>query len=183
MSFPGVVKPSPWPGLQTSSQYHPGHLWHHRHGSLAANPDIAVKRHSPSPSPFRQQQQTPVFRFDNFPNNNEALASSPPPSSLASTPVESVVRIGDNEENTAGVPSTPNSLQLSPTSLARKKRVRRSRCGSCVGCSRKENCGSCSVCTNPNRTNSVCKLKRCEILKRRVSSWCLVLTLVCLPLL
>jgi hypothetical protein len=76
-----------------------------------------------------------------------------------------VVKIGSNEN---GVPKTPSD-RLSPTNVVKKKHMRRSRCGSCVGCTRRDNCGTCCVCTNPNATKSVCKLRRCELLKRRVS--------------
>lgn len=64
-----------------------------------------------------------------------------------------------------------NPSNVSPPNIAKKtKRIRRKRCSMCVGCLRKENCGVCSVCTNPNATNSVCKMKRCDALKRRPSS-------------
>lgn len=217
MSFPGVVKPSPWPGLQGNSQFHPGPLWHHHshlHGTHAspmpsdvsekisattrfkvlpqapqryatASPSTVVERparDSDSPatllvgtSPF---PRPPAFVLEDHltikpaPHSNESEVISPPkqqvPVSTSPTaPDEGVVRIGANEESSAGIPMTP---QLSPTSAARKqKRIRRRRCGSCAGCSRNENCGTCSVCTNQNTTNSVCKLRRCDILKRRVS--------------
>ena len=61
--------------------------------------------------------------------------------------------------------STATSLSPGP----KKKRIRRKRCWTCVGCQRRDNCGNCSVCTNPNATNSVCKMRRCEALKRRPS--------------
>lgn len=188
MSFPGVVKPSPWPGLQPNSQFHGGHLWPHHHHHSGAQPNspgdisenisatthfkvvpqaydpVAVKRgrdaDSPTPSQFRRPS---VSLFDDFSSQAVPISSEPSPGPSP------VVRIGDNPENSAVTPTTPG--QLSPTAISRKKRIRRSRCGSCEGCTKKENCGACSVCTNPNATNSVCKLKRCEILKRRVS-WC-----------
>lgn len=176
MSFPGVAKPSPWPGLQ----HHPamaGHLWthhHHHNGAQANHPDgisekikvapQAIKRSrdvdSPTPSPFRQP---PVFVFDDFLPKVTPVSGEPSPSVPCSS-----AKIGDNEESSAAVPKTPTE-QLSPTAIARKKHVRRSRCGSCVGCTKRDNCGTCSVCTNPNATKSVCKLRRCELLKRRVS--------------
>ena len=203
MSFPGVVKPSPWPGLQGNSQFHPAMaspLWHHRHnhlhGTHASPSDVSekisattrfkvlpqtpryatstvVERDSDSPvtpgtSPFSRPS---AFLFDDHltkpaPYSNESELISPPKQTIVSTPApdEGVVRISVNEESSAVAP------QLSPTSAARKqKRIRRRRCGSCAGCSRNENCGTCSVCTNQNTTNSVCKLRRCDILKRRVS--------------
>ena len=188
MSFPGVVKPSPWPGLQP----HSGHLWtHHHHGHhngsqanqtdginekmssthFKASPQ-AMKRsrdtESPTPSPFRQP---PVFVFDDFlpkPTPTSSESSTPVEAVTASTPVV-VKQLGDSEGSSAAAVPKPPSEQVSPTAVAKKKHVRRSRCGSCVGCTRRDNCGTCCVCTNPNATKSVCKLRRCELLKRRVS--------------
>ena len=77
---------------------------------------------------------------------------------------------GVNEDTAVGLRNLTPSGLASPTNLSKKKRVRRKRCGSCVGCTRRNSCGCCSVCTNANATNSVCKLKRCEALKRRVSN-------------
>ena len=70
-------------------------------------------------------------------------------------------------------PGTPSegTLPTASPNLLRKKlpRTRRKRCGVCVGCTRKDNCGCCCVCTNINATNSICKLRRCEALKRKPS--------------
>jgi len=69
-----------------------------------------------------------------------------------------------------GTPSEGTLPTASPNSLRKKlPRTRRKRCGVCAGCTRKDNCGTCCVCTNPNATNSICKLRRCEALKRKPS--------------
>lgn len=71
-----------------------------------------------------------------------------------------------------GVPIMNGSTLSYPSSLVsgvpkKPKRTRRKRCLECEGCRRKDNCGVCSVCTNPNATNTVCKKRRCELLKTR----------------
>ena len=84
-----------------------------------------------------------------------------------------------SETHEEATPTTPGE-RVSSTSpnLLRKKRTRRKPCGGCRGCLRQEDCGQCSVCTNPNNTNSKCKQRRCETLKRRPSvmvcsyHWC-----------
>ena len=219
MAFPGVVKPSPWPGLQASSQFHPamaGPLWshHHHHNGVAASNHLREKIHSTSatthfrvlpqarlPQPVTTAKdllESPTatstvnqptlpeppssLHFEEEPvvqpvqtSSESALVpssiktspqiSNPPPASASGGGVRINTNGSTNEE-----PAVLNrNSTLSPTSIAKKKRTRRKRCGSCVGCTRKDNCGVCSVCTNMNATNSVCKLKRCEVLKRRVS--------------
>lgn len=64
-------------------------------------------------------------------------------------------------------PPPPSSPLKLTTTAAGVKRTRRKRCGQCTGCQRTDNCGSCVVCTNPNSTNTICRLKRCEILLQR----------------
>lgn len=199
MSFPGVVKPSPWPGLSpANSQFHPamaGPLWahHHHQGSQqAASNDISENisasthfkvrsangkrpsRDVNSPTNVTPSPMTPpVFHLEeSVPVSIEpGVAESSPKTiqpSVVSAPQETGVGSGANEEITSEE-ARPSAL-LSPT---RKKpvRPRKNHCGNCAGCTRKDNCGTCSVCTNPNATNSVCKLRRCEELKRRVSDF------------
>ncbi len=202
MSFPGVVKPSPWPGLaQAGSSMHPamaGPLWaHHHHHQGSQAPGNAISDNISASTHFKVLPQsrslngkrprdvnsptnvtpspvtpTPVFQFEeSVPVSSEPAVAEPSPKqiqpSLASSPPEEGVGSGANEDPPAAGEAR-TSAHLSPT-VMKSVRTRRRRCGSCVGCTRKENCGTCSVCTNPNATNSVCKLKRCEELKRRVS--------------
>ncbi len=222
MAFAGVVKPSPWPGLQANPQFAqppmPGPIWHHSHpGHYRNNEAMArggetAKVHSatthfkllpPSHRPPRydlavgggnnRQQETPINGV------SSPLAQRPPsPKRLCSVghsvsrpvPVSSEVGIpsspgaltetdrlvralsverGVNEDAAVLLRNLTPSGLASPTSQTKKKRVRRRRCGSCAGCTRRDNCGTCSVCTNLNATNTVCKLKRCDALKKRVS--------------
>lgn len=72
--------------------------------------------------------------------------------------------------NVTGFPmvnGTALSFPSSNISGKKPKRTRRKRCLECEGCRRKDNCGVCSVCTNKNATNTVCKKRRCEMLKTR----------------
>lgn len=193
MSFPGVVKPSPWPGLApANSIHHPamaGPLWthhHHHQGSQAPgsviSDSISASTHfkvlpqsrtangkrprdinSPSSVTHSPITPTPVFQLEeSVPVSAEPMVTEASPQQVqSSSSREEGVGRGANEGTSAGT-------LLSPA-VKKPNRTRRNQCGTCVGCTRKENCGSCSVCTNPNATNSVCKLRRCEELKRRVS--------------
>ena len=76
---------------------------------------------------------------------------------------------GSGLPTVTGAPMSFPSLSLTG-GLKKPKRTRRKRCLECEGCRRKDNCGVCSVCTNPNATNTVCKKRRCELLKTRPSA-------------
>ncbi|KAM9365592.1 methylcytosine dioxygenase TET1 isoform 1-T2 [Pholidichthys leucotaenia] len=79
-----------------------------------------------------------------------------------------------------GEPSTslqPASWRLEDASLHSQKLVKhqkekkkRSRCGMCEPCLRKNNCGQCSCCLNRRTGHQICKLRKCVELKRRPSS-------------
>lgn len=74
-----------------------------------------------------------------------------------------------------GLPMTGSEPQLRGGGDGRKKRKR---CGSCEPCRRLENCGACTSCTN-RRTHQICKLRKCEVLKKKVGllkevSWSLL---------
>ncbi|XP_045436880.1 methylcytosine dioxygenase TET3 isoform X2 [Pipistrellus kuhlii] len=47
-------------------------------------------------------------------------------------------------------------------------RKKRKRCGTCEPCRRPANCGACTSCTN-RRTHQICKLRKCEVLKKKVA--------------
>lgn len=63
-----------------------------------------------------------------------------------------------------GLPMAGSETQLRGGGDGRKKRKR---CGTCEPCRRLENCGSCTSCTN-RRTHQICKLRKCEVLKKKV---------------
>jgi hypothetical protein len=67
-------------------------------------------------------------------------------------------------------PASPNVTGFTTNTTFSTKRTRRKRCGMCQGCLRTENCGRCVVCTNSNSTNTICRLRRCEVLLQRPSS-------------
>ncbi|KAI9534404.1 hypothetical protein NQZ68_014822 [Dissostichus eleginoides] len=46
---------------------------------------------------------------------------------------------------------------------------RRKKCGKCVPCLRRENCGSCLNCLNRRTGKQICKLRKCDQLKKRRS--------------
>ncbi|XP_037387274.1 methylcytosine dioxygenase TET3 isoform X2 [Pygocentrus nattereri] len=48
---------------------------------------------------------------------------------------------------------------------------KRKRCGMCGPCMLLENCGTCSNCLNRKVGHQICKLRKCEELKRRRSPW------------
>uniref|UniRef100_A0A2K6H0V0 Methylcytosine dioxygenase TET n=1 Tax=Propithecus coquereli TaxID=379532 RepID=A0A2K6H0V0_PROCO len=63
-----------------------------------------------------------------------------------------------------GLPMARSDPQLRGGGDGRKKRKR---CGTCEPCRRLENCGACTSCTN-RRTHQICKLRKCEVLKKKV---------------
>lgn len=63
-----------------------------------------------------------------------------------------------------GLPMAGSESQLRGGGDGRKKRKR---CGTCEPCRRLENCGACTSCTN-RRTHQICKLRKCEVLKKKV---------------
>lgn len=52
-----------------------------------------------------------------------------------------------------------------------QQRKKRKRCGVCGPCLRKENCGTCSNCLNRKTGHQICKLRKCDQLKKKASSW------------
>ncbi|XP_046697328.1 methylcytosine dioxygenase TET3 isoform X3 [Silurus meridionalis] len=50
-------------------------------------------------------------------------------------------------------------------------RKKRKRCGVCGPCMRTENCGTCTSCINRKVAHQICKLRKCEELKKRRVTW------------
>lgn len=48
-------------------------------------------------------------------------------------------------------------------------RKKRKPCRLCVPCLRKENCGTCTHCVNRRTSHQVCKMRKCEVLKKKKS--------------
>ncbi|XP_058869705.1 methylcytosine dioxygenase tet3-A-like isoform X2 [Acipenser ruthenus] len=51
--------------------------------------------------------------------------------------------------------------------LADSQKKKRKRCGVCVPCLRRENCGSCNSCLNRKTGHQICKLRKCDALKKK----------------
>ncbi|XP_064174508.1 methylcytosine dioxygenase TET2 isoform X2 [Anguilla rostrata] len=72
----------------------------------------------------------------------------------------------------------PNLLDLeAPASFLgleqerkRKERKKRSRCGACEPCLRKDSCGACSCCLNRKTGHQICKLRKCLELRKKPSA-------------
>lgn len=142
------------PVPSSGTNFHSVHNTTHVHTSSPVQPlDSPVESQSPetpvkpAPAPA-QEESTPV----------------PPISEVPTTPSSFIAGTGFPIINGTTVPFPSSNLSSGPK---KTKRTRRKRCLECEGCRRKDNCGACSVCTNPNTTNTVCKKRRCEMLKTR----------------
>ncbi|KAK1166354.1 methylcytosine dioxygenase tet3-like isoform X1 [Acipenser oxyrinchus oxyrinchus] len=62
--------------------------------------------------------------------------------------------------------SDPDGGQLTPSSFTALKKKRR-RCGTCEPCLRKVNCGECSCCRNRKTGHQICKMRKCNELKKK----------------
>ncbi|KAG7489002.1 methylcytosine dioxygenase TET3-like isoform X2 [Solea senegalensis] len=51
------------------------------------------------------------------------------------------------------------------------QKKRRKKCGECAPCLRKKNCGTCANCLNRKTGKQICKLRKCDELKRRRGEW------------
>ena len=142
------------PVTNSGTNLHSVHNTTHVHSSSSVQPmDSSAENHSPEtpakgPSPEESTPITPSLKTE-----------------VPSTPTMF-------SAETVGMPFMNGSPLSYPSSLLsggpkKPKRTRRKRCLECEGCRRKDNCGVCSVCTNPNATNTVCKKRRCELLKTR----------------
>ncbi|XP_052411381.1 methylcytosine dioxygenase TET3-like isoform X1 [Carassius gibelio] len=76
-----------------------------------------------------------------------------------------------SEHEQAGMFSLPHmEADQEPTEAVPLKKKRK-RCGVCGPCMKKENCGTCSNCINRKIRHQICKLRKCDELKRRKSPW------------
>lgn len=76
----------------------------------------------------------------------------------------------DSEHQQAGLFSlSPFDASLDAALDLQKKR--RKKCGACTPCLRKENCGTCANCLNRKTGKQICKLRKCEQLKKRRHEW------------
>lgn len=76
----------------------------------------------------------------------------------------------ETEHQQAGLFSlSPFDVSLDSALNLQKKR--RKKCGTCAPCLRKENCGTCANCLNRKTGKQICKLRKCEQLKKRLNEW------------
>jgi len=74
----------------------------------------------------------------------------------------------ETEHQQAGLFSlSPFDASLDDDANLQKRR--RKKCGECVPCLRRENCGSCLNCLNRRTGKQICKLRKCDQLKKRRS--------------
>lgn len=66
-----------------------------------------------------------------------------------------------NEHRQAGLFSLAAPLFEDPQKKRRKK------CGACEPCLRRENCGTCGNCLNRRTGKQICKMRKCDRLKKR----------------
>ncbi|KAL6114675.1 uncharacterized protein ACO6RY_05377 [Pungitius sinensis] len=76
----------------------------------------------------------------------------------------------ETEHQQAGLFSL-SPLDDSPDAAADLQKKRRKKCGDCGPCLRRENCGSCANCLNRKTGKQICKLRKCDQLKRRREEW------------
>lgn len=73
-------------------------------------------------------------------------------------PVETAVGGGIG----ASVGSGASNIDVMEQPLKKRKR-----CGVCVPCLRKEPCGECNNCVNRNTSHQICKMRKCDQLKKK----------------
>ncbi|MBN3295796.1 TET3 dioxygenase, partial [Amia calva] len=66
----------------------------------------------------------------------------------------------------SGSEGSGQNASSDPDKMDKKKRRR---CGVCEPCLRKINCGECSCCRNRKTGHQICKLRKCDVLKKRPS--------------
>uniref|UniRef100_A0A673GI73 Methylcytosine dioxygenase TET n=1 Tax=Sinocyclocheilus rhinocerous TaxID=307959 RepID=A0A673GI73_9TELE len=76
-----------------------------------------------------------------------------------------------SEHEQAGMFSLSQMEGQEPMEPVVPLKKKRKRCGLCGPCMRKENCGTCSNCLNRKIGHQICKLRKCDELKRRKSPW------------
>lgn len=103
-----------------------------------------------------------VYEFSMDSDETQSLALSGRVSAKTS-PLSKYI---ESEHHQAGLFSLP---PLDAALDAQKRR--RKKCGVCTPCLLKENCGTCANCMNRKTGKQICKLRKCEQLKRRRNEW------------
>lgn len=113
-----------------------------------------------------------VYDFSMDSDEAQSLALSGR-SSAKTSPLSKYI---ETEHHQAGLFSLPPlDAGLDPQKRRRKK------CGACAPCLLKENCGNCANCMNRKTGKQICKLRKCDQLKRRRSEWEVSIIIISLP--
>ncbi|CAL9708690.1 unnamed protein product [Knipowitschia caucasica] len=70
----------------------------------------------------------------------------------------------ETEHQQAGLYSLPGLDSLDASDIQKK---RRRKCGVCGPCLLRKNCGNCGNCLNRKTGKQICKLRKCDSLKKR----------------
>ncbi|OCT89901.1 methylcytosine dioxygenase tet3-B isoform X2 [Xenopus laevis] len=71
------------------------------------------------------------------------------------------------ELNGGGDGSKGDGAAVVATEVSQQSNKKRKRCGVCVPCLRKEPCGTCYNCVNRSTSHQICKMRKCEQLKKK----------------
>lgn len=111
----------------------------------------------------------PPEDIDTFPTGAEE-ARSPHSHRTSSEKTSPLSRYIETEHQQAGLFSL-SPFDDSPDTAADLQKKRRKKCGDCGPCLRRENCGSCANCLNRKTGKQICKMRKCDQLKRRREEW------------
>lgn len=76
----------------------------------------------------------------------------------------------ETEHQQAGLFSL-SPLDASTDAALDLQKKRRKKCGACTPCLLKQNCGTCANCMNRKTGKQICKLRKCEHLKKKQNEW------------
>lgn len=125
---------------------------------LQSRQSVAMPMPTAGPGPPLED----VYEFSMDSDETQSLALSGRVSAKTS-PLSKYI---ESEHHQAGLFSLP---PLDAALDAQKRR--RKKCGVCTPCLLKENCGTCANCMNRKTGKQICKLRKCEQLKRRRNEW------------
>ncbi|XP_041087922.1 CXXC-type zinc finger protein 4-like [Polyodon spathula] len=81
--------------------------------------------------------------------------------------VSDCVRTGFDQPGHLGIHPSRSPALVPSLDLVDSQKKKRKRCGVCVPCLRRENCGSCNSCLNRKTGHQICKLRKCDALKKK----------------
>ncbi|XP_048448875.1 CXXC-type zinc finger protein 4-like, partial [Rhincodon typus] len=96
--------------------------------------------------------------------------SLPPGIIIMTAPLHSPAALVDGALKLASVPDCTLLVPPGPGSAPGPAKRKRKRCGLCSPCRRLINCGECSSCRNRKTGHQICKLRKCEELKKKPGS-------------